>query len=139
MSSRPRSFSERADRELIAAFARAHGCPAGCEACERTRGLYGVPALLRDWEGFVRGRDGLRVAVVAKRTGRPFPQMTNDPVVQFCIEEALFDRLSVQERRTSMATADLLGGIDDEGGGGGGGGEMDAARHFARTGEVMTP
>lgn len=87
----------------------------------------------------MRGRDGLRVAVVAKRTGRPFPQMTNDPVVQFCIEEALFDRLSVQERRTSMATADLLGGIDDEGGGGGGGGEMDAARHFARTGEVMTP
>jgi hypothetical protein len=124
MASRPPSpGDDRADAALIAGFARAHGCPRGCDACERTRAQFGVPGLLSEWTDFVASRDALRAVLLSKRSGRSFPHLSNDDVVQFCIEEALHERAALHERRSQVSQFSgvqemLGGGVDGDGGGG---------------------
>ncbi len=87
--------------ELVRRFARAHGCPPGCPDCARAEAARGVPERLSEWEEFVASGDALRLVVQCKRSRRPLPTLSPDDVVQFCIEEALFDRLTLQEHQES--------------------------------------
>lgn len=77
--------------ELALAFARAHGCPQGCPACETTWSQVGVPEALHRWEAFVSSKAARRLVTLCERAHRPLPQLSPDDVVQFCLEEALFE------------------------------------------------
>ena len=99
---------------LVSRFGRLHGCPAGCPACARATAQLGIPERLRDWEEFVSSRDALRLVTLCDRSRKSLPQLSRDDVVQFCIEEALYDRLAVRkaaERVTEGITLDEPPGV----------------------------
>lgn len=80
---------------LVSLFGRLHGCPRGCPSCAWAAAQIGIPERLADWQEFVVSRDALRLVTLSDRSGRPLPQFTPDEVVQFCIEEALWERMAI--------------------------------------------
>lgn len=80
--------------ELGRKFARSHGCPPGCEACAAAMAELGVPDVLARWEAFVMSKDAYRLVHHCERAHVSLPRFSPDDVVQFCIEEALFERLA---------------------------------------------
>jgi hypothetical protein len=83
---------------LITSLQYGHGCAPGCPLCQhaadlqRTRGI-------ADFAPLIRSQSALRLARHARRQHGTFPTFSDDPVVQFCIEEALIEKLDAHERR----------------------------------------
>lgn len=131
-----------AERSGEAELARAHACPQGCPACtaaleeaaaaEEQARRRAVPARLADYADFVRSDDARRMTNLSLRSGRPFPVMTDDEVVQVLIEEACFERAYLAEliaKREAVQASEAASGdpdLDDA---------LSKARHFAQTGE----
>lgn len=97
---------DEAWQRTVSDLARAHGCPAGCDTCQYVREQAGVPGLLHVWEDFVRSQEALRLTRLCLRSGREFPRLSPDDVVQFCIEDACFERVALLDRIASHEMAE---------------------------------
>lgn len=133
-----RSVEQAGDRFAVE-LARAHHCRPGCPGCEAERSQSPAVDLTSRHERFVASAHALRVARHCKRSGRPFPVVSADEVVQFCVEEAVFERLMTAERLSGEATREALATLGQDephpGAPPGLAAAVEAAEHFRRTGE----
>lgn len=92
-------------------LARVHRCEPGCAGCRAERARSPAVDLLGRWDAFVASPAALRLARLCRRSGRPFPVLSADDVVQFCVEEAVFERLTLTERLSGGAAGEALAGL----------------------------
>lgn len=107
--------SQLPEPELERQLARAHGCPPGCVHCARADGAIGIPDRVQRFYEFITTEAALRMVTHCKRTGRSFPTISHDEVVQFLVEEACFERLHYAELMAQHATNAMQQGAGMEG------------------------
>jgi hypothetical protein len=91
----------------------AHGCEPDCPCCNDTAFARPPFDVLARYGPFVTSQAVLRVARLSKRSGSPFPRVSTDEVTQFCVEEAVFERLELEEASARTAVNELAaGGLD---------------------------
>lgn len=127
-------------RQVVRALALAHRCVSGCPACDAEEAASPAIGRLTEFDDYVISKAADRVARWCQRSGAPFPKVSKDEVVQFCVEEALFERIAIEDKLAKIAAQAEGLGLDEPVLAPGprpawSDPALDRARHFAATGE----